>query len=179
MIGAQHRAHLQLRHRPAGQLARGLGWFSIGLGLAELLAPRLMARATGLDGREILLRAYGLREIANGIALLVARRPAPWVWARVAGDALDLATLGERLRHADGARRGQTAAALVATAGVAAVDVGCALALGRAGPQPAHDYSDRRGLPLPPAEMRGLATLDFETPSDYRTPEALRPYTLH
>lgn len=33
----------------ADQLARGLGWFSIGLGAAELFAPRTVARIAGVD----------------------------------------------------------------------------------------------------------------------------------
>ena len=32
------------------QVARGLGWFGIGLGLAKLLAPRAVARASGWKG---------------------------------------------------------------------------------------------------------------------------------
>jgi hypothetical protein len=39
------------------------------------------------------------------------------------------------------------------------------------------DYSDRVGMPRPPAEMRGEARKDFEAPRDMRTPEALRPWT--
>src|SRR5256885_2280475 len=80
--------------RTARSVARGLGWFSIGLGLAELLLPRVVARAVGMPGRERTVQAYGLREIATGIALLKARDPTPWLLARVGGDALDLATLG-------------------------------------------------------------------------------------
>jgi len=44
-------------------LAKGLGWFSIGLGLAEFLAPHAMARLTGVPHPR-LLQLYGLREIA-------------------------------------------------------------------------------------------------------------------
>jgi hypothetical protein len=32
-------------------LSRGLGWFSVGLGIAELAAPRVLARAIGIDHR--------------------------------------------------------------------------------------------------------------------------------
>ena len=32
------------------RLARALGWTSLGLGLAQLTAPGVLARATGLDG---------------------------------------------------------------------------------------------------------------------------------
>ena len=47
-------------------LARGLGMFSIGLGLAEVFAARSLTRFLGMEGHETLIRAYGLREIANG-----------------------------------------------------------------------------------------------------------------
>src|SRR3954471_18313965 len=75
------------RYAPGIGLARFLGWFSIGLGMAELLAPREMARLGGVR-QEGLLQAYGLREIATGIGILSSPQPAGWLWARVAGDAL-------------------------------------------------------------------------------------------
>ncbi len=80
----------------AEQLARGLGWFSIGLGLAEVLAPRAIARISGVrSSNAALIRLFGLREIASGIAIFSqGERPAAAVWSRVAGDALDLAALG-------------------------------------------------------------------------------------
>lgn len=160
--------------RTAERVARGLGWFSIGLGLAELLMPRAMSRATGMRGRERTLRAYGAREIATGIALLAARDPRPWLWARVGGDALDLAALGRE----GGWRRPGTAAALAAVAGVTALDMAAAQVLQadtRRAHRPLYDYSDRRGLPLPPQEMRGAALLDLDLPEDMRAPAALRP----
>ena len=46
------------RARTAHSVARGLGWFSIGLGVAELLLPRLMSRAVGMPGRERTLQAF-------------------------------------------------------------------------------------------------------------------------
>jgi len=103
------------------RLARGLGLFSIGLGLAEFVAPRALARAHDMPGNKPLIRAYGAREIATGVAILASDDPTPWIWGRVAGDVLDLATLttsrrkqseagqpGDRLRgrsRRDGARR--------------------------------------------------------------------------
>ena len=56
------------------QLAVGLGWFSIGLGLAELTAPDAVARFIGLRDDSTttsVLRAYGAREIGNGLAILM------------------------------------------------------------------------------------------------------------
>ena len=70
--------------------ARGLGWFSIGLGVAEVLMPRTIGRAVGISGGRALLFVYGLREIATGIGILKAKNQTPWLWGRVAGDALDM-----------------------------------------------------------------------------------------
>jgi hypothetical protein len=82
--------------RAIGRAAIGLGLFGIGLGLAQLLVPRRFNRVIGVgDKRRArnLTRALGLRELANGFAVLGRRRPAPWLWARVAGDVIDLALL--------------------------------------------------------------------------------------
>lgn len=156
-------------------LARGLGWFSIGLGLAEMLAPRMLTGQMGMQGKEPLLRFYGAREVAAGVGILMSGNPGPWVWGRVAGDALDLATLGIGLGK-DNPRKGSVAIALAAVAGVTALDCISAQAL-TSQSRPAPDYSDRRGMPRPPEEMRGAARKDFTPPRDMRTPEALRPFT--
>jgi uncharacterized membrane protein len=116
----------------AERLARGLGWFSIGLGLTELLAPRLVAKLCGGQGKHTgLIRLYGLREIASGFMIFSqGRKPANAVWSRVAGDALDLATLGV----AAVSPRTHKAGVLFGTANVLAVtalDVLCAQELSR------------------------------------------------
>lgn len=115
------------------QLERGLGWFSIGLGLAGLAAPKAVARLTGIpddDRSRDILRAIGLREIACGIGILASDRPAPWLWARAAGDAIDLALLGGALAtdQGDGARTGSAMAAITA---IAALDTYCASQAGQ------------------------------------------------
>ncbi|MBV9928822.1 MAG: SRPBCC family protein [Acidobacteria bacterium] len=94
-FGSGVRQSLVKKYVNEEQLARGLGWFSIGLGLAELLAPRGVAKVAGMRGNTALIRLFGLREIASGIAIFAGgRRPAGPVWSRVVGDALDLACLG-------------------------------------------------------------------------------------
>lgn len=104
------------------RLAQTLGWFSLGLGLAELFAPRAVARMVGLQNdHRFLLRASGLREITMGFGILSQRRPAGWMWSRVAGDTIDLALLGTALVSSQGSRK-RTAAAILAVAGIAAVD---------------------------------------------------------
>jgi hypothetical protein len=164
--------------RPANDsLARGLGWFSIGLGLAEILMPRAMARGLNMRGRESLLLLYGLREIVTGIGLLAASRRTPWMWGRVAGDALDIATLASAMQPA---RRLGPAIGLAAVAGVTAVDIANAAALTARDRRQAKsypDYSDRSGFPRPPEQMRGAALSDFRTPADLRAelPRAPQP----
>jgi hypothetical protein len=106
------------------RLARGLGWFSIGIGLAEIIAPRSVGRGLGMGNRAPLLRLYGVREIATGIGILSQEKRAPWLWARVAGDLLDLATLATARGKSRKSRSIAVAAASVV--GVTAMDVVCA-----------------------------------------------------
>lgn len=117
-----------MQEETAERLANGLGWFSIGLGAAELLAPGSVARLIGVnddDGNRSLLRFYGLREIAAGVGILTQSRPAGWLWGRVGGDLLDLATLGSAM-SSDWNQKGKLAAATAAVLGVTALDVICA-----------------------------------------------------
>jgi hypothetical protein len=163
----------------AHALAQALGFFSIGLGIAEMLVPRKLTEQFGMQGREPLLPFYGAREIAAGIGILTSGNCAPWIWARVAGDVVDLATLATGLdRH--NARKRNVAVWLAGVAGVIVLDAICARALGKTnvtGREPVRDYSERRGMPRPPDQMRGAARKDFETPRDMRGPDALRPFT--
>ncbi len=110
-------------------LARGLAWFSIALGVTELVLPRTLSRSLGLGRRPQLVAGYGLREVGAGLGLLLGADPAPWIRARIAGDALDLATLAVPLVARPG-HRGADAAALLAVAGVTALDLLCARQLG-------------------------------------------------
>ena len=131
----------------AQTLAAGLGFFSIGLGLAELIAPRLVRQAMGFRCSDSVVRLYGAREIATGVGILLAWKRAPWVWARVAGDALDIAS-------------SRSPAGIAALAGVTAVDIATAARLSHeenAPPPRRFDYSNRSGFPRPADEMRGVA----------------------
>ena len=161
----------------AQDLAQGLGWFSIGLGVAELVAPQHLARLLGMEGRDDLIRTYGVRELVTGVGILSQDDPTPWMWARVGGDALDLGTLAMGLGR-DNPQRANVGLAMAVVAGVTALDVYCARALAgerEAEPLRIRDYSARRGLPRPPDAMRGAAR-DFQVPRDMRIPEPLRPY---
>jgi len=107
------------------RLARGLGWFSVGLGMAELVAPRAISRLVGTGNHKTLTRAYGLREITAGIGILSSQRPAGWLWTRVAGDMIDLASLGAAVESPHN-ERGRAIFGLASVAGVTVLDVLCA-----------------------------------------------------
>jgi len=117
-------------------LARGLGLFSIGLGVAQLVAPRRLNRAIGIpdDGdATMLMRVVGVREVVAGIGLLASGNPAPWVWARVAGDAMDLSLLGAAMTD-DDAQRGRVGTAMGVVGAITALDVVTATALSEGAP---------------------------------------------
>jgi uncharacterized membrane protein len=110
----------------AKKLANGLGWFSIGLGLTELLAPNTIAKITGVSNRRTgLIRLYGLREIAAGIGIFAQQKPTEAVWSRVAGDAMDLASLGVAFTGPN-AKKGRIAFATANVLAVTALDLICA-----------------------------------------------------
>lgn len=105
------------------RLNKALGWFSLGLGLAELLAPRALGRFIGAgEDHSALLRFCGAREIASGLSLLSERAPASSAISRVAGDVMDLALLGAALRSPD-AKPARLLAAATTVLGVTAVDM--------------------------------------------------------
>jgi hypothetical protein len=136
--------------------ARALGWFSIGLGLAELIAPRALARLLGLEGREGVLRVYGVREIATGVGILNSSKPEPWVWGRVAGDALDIASLGAGFVKSE--NKLGVAAAIGAVAGVTFADIATAQILSELEQKDRtyyRDYSTRSGFSRPADSLRG------------------------
>ena len=171
----------QSAHAPhtARKLADGLGWFSVALGLSQLFATRRVARWLGMEDRESLLRAYGLRELTTGVGILASRSPAPWLWARVAGDGLDMATLRSAAARADGPRQQNVELVTAAVMGVTALDILAARSVS-AQPQSerwrvTYDYSHRTGFPDTPDRMRGAAR-DFVVPEDFRTPALMKPW---
>src|SRR5690349_232106 len=92
----QKRSRTNSDMQTENRIANGLGWFSIGLGLAELVAPQACAKLIGVpdEGRsKTVLRVYGIREVAAGVGILLQDNPCQWLWARVGGDLLDLSAL--------------------------------------------------------------------------------------
>lgn len=123
--------YVELKYRnPANlmaeKLATGMGLFSLGLGLAEALMPGTMARMIGVDEDQGgAIRALGLREIGHGISIMMGQKPTVQMWARVGGDAIDLAYLGYKATDV-GANKTRLALAAAAVLGATAMDVMCA-----------------------------------------------------
>lgn len=158
--------------KPVDSLGRALGWFSMGLGLTELFAPRVLTRWLGVEGKEGLVRAYGAREIASGVMCLSVNNDYG-AWSRVAGDAIDLATLAGAYRD-DNPKKGNVGIAIAAVTGIAIIDALAGKSIrslhDRKG-EPVRDYSDRSGFPKGIGYSRGKAS--GAVPQDYQaTPAA-------
>jgi hypothetical protein len=137
---------------PAMRASRLLGWVSFAVGAAELLAPRKVARAVGMnEDQALLLRACGARQVATGVGAHTVY-PVPALWARAGGDLVDLGIL------AVGARRGEDRTgrgAWIAMAAVGSLAVVSAIVASKLAAEtalgkndgPPKDYSARSGFP--------------------------------
>jgi uncharacterized membrane protein len=134
----------EVQRRPSAleRRAVGLGWFSIGLGLAQLVAPRQIARLVGADDDDPTTRAVvmgiGVRELACGVGLLTKARPAAWTWARLGGDLMDVALLGY-VWQSNPVSRDKMLGVGGTVLGAALADAQTAIALSRAGTNPLAD----------------------------------------
>lgn len=114
-----------IRARDKDELARFLGWFSIGLGTFQITAPRLLCRVVGASDDGIapkVMRLMGAREVTQGVGILSRPRPTTWLWSRVAGDGLDMALVGLVAARNRG-RRGRALFAFANLVPVAVADV--------------------------------------------------------
>ena len=140
------------------RFGRALGWFSLGLGLMEMVAPQTVTRTLGMEGHEGLVRAYGAREIGAGMLSLSTERSLG-LWSRVAGDALDIGTV-VTIAGRNGRKRGAVCLTLAVLAGVAAVDLLAAQAVTAKhsrGARSPRSYRDRTGYPQGLDAARGAA----------------------
>jgi uncharacterized membrane protein len=130
------------------RMSATLGWFSIGLGMAELLAPRAVGRLIGVKDHRP-LPALGVREIVSGVGLLTQPHSAGWMWSRVGGDAMDLSLLAKAMTEED-TDKGRLAMATAAVLGVAALDVMSSLELSK-------DEHPEKGIAI---EVKRSVTID-------------------
>jgi len=144
---------------PQDPVAKGLGVFSFALGIPQTLAPGRMTRLIGVrdDARSrMLMRAVGVRELVAGVGIFTDRRPTQWVWARVAGDTMDLALLGSALRNGSKSPA-RTLAATGAVTGAFAADVVDLVRLRRS--SDGNGGGDAQGGPEPPVQVTAALTV--------------------
>jgi uncharacterized membrane protein len=116
----------ETERRDPRRSARGLGALSLGLGAAQLIAPKAVRRISGVgDSRisRVMVPLGGVRELAHAAGLLAGRRTAQWAWTRVAGDAVDLAALGVAMFRGVGPQRRRVAGVTGAILAITAMDV--------------------------------------------------------
>lgn len=104
------------------KISKGLGWLSLGLGVAEVLAGKAVGKAVGAEDKHKMVRGHGLREIASGAGMLAGKHQGPLMWSRMAGNAMEIASLGASLMKTK-SRKGAALAALGAVAVATVIDV--------------------------------------------------------
>src|SRR5204862_7236639 len=109
---------------PERRLAKFLGIFSFGLGVAQLADPERLNHLIGVKDTpkaRAIQRAVGVQELTAAQGIFAFSPPTPVLWTRVAGDALHLGLLAKALdnRRND---RGRLRAAIGSVAGIAAID---------------------------------------------------------
>lgn len=74
----------ELPSTPGSAGADAVGWLSVGLAAATLIAARPLARALGLDGAgtRLVIRSLGAAELAFGLGILRGRPGARWLARR-------------------------------------------------------------------------------------------------
>lgn len=150
------------------QLARNLSLLSLGLGVAELVAPRAVARLIGIDEEhERTLQLLGLREIASGLGIMQGN-PGYFLWSRVAGDIMDLTLLGTAL-NSDRSDRKRVEAAIVAVGLVTVVDLMASVQHTRGSEDPR--WRDER-----PMESRGAISREDPVALRASADEAMQQY---
>ncbi len=114
--------------------ARSLGWLSLGLGITAALAPRALARLTGLGEATTALRLIGCRELASGAGLLTQPTAPRWLWSRIGGDMIDLLFVSSALRRGNPGRT-RALRTLGVLAAITAVDLTASLRASREEPR--------------------------------------------
>ncbi|MEV7327338.1 SRPBCC family protein [Micromonospora sp. NPDC093244] len=94
--------------------------------MTQLAAPDTVRRISGVDDSpttRTVVPLVGARELVHAAGLLTSRRKSIWAWTRVAGDAMDLASLGVAIAHRSGRRRRRLVGVTGAVVGITVVDL--------------------------------------------------------
>ena len=120
------RQAVRARQDEVQRWGRGLGWMSLGLGVAQLATPGTVRRISGVDDSptsRAVVPLVGTRELVHAAGLLTSRRKSFWAWTRVVGDAMELTSLGMAIAHRGGRRRQRLVGVTGAVVGITVVDL--------------------------------------------------------
>ncbi|MEU7841609.1 SRPBCC family protein [Micromonospora sp. NPDC049114] len=166
MTGLATREATKARQDEVQRRGRGLGWMSLGLGVAQLAASDTVRRISGVDDSptsRAVVPLVGARELIHAAGLLTSRRKSMWAWTRVAGDAMDVASLGLAIAHRGGRRRRRLLVVTGAIVGITVVDLLTAVQATRAKEVGAVRGSRRGG----PMELTATTTIRKPPPKVY------------
>ncbi len=123
-----------MKAKTSRAIPRTLGLLSLGLGVLQLADPRRVNELIGLrhQGHTALAqRAVGVQEITTATGLLGPSPSAPWLWNRVAGDAVHYGMLRRALAGRTAKDPAKTAGALKAVLAIGAIDLLAAVVVSR------------------------------------------------
>lgn len=126
MTGLATKEAVKSRQDEVQRRGRGLGWMSLGLGVAQLAAPDTVRRLSGVDDSatsRAVVPLVGARELVHAAGLLTSRRKGIWAWTRVVGDAMDLTSLAMAIAHRGGSRRRRLVGVTGAVIGITVLDL--------------------------------------------------------
>jgi hypothetical protein len=131
------------------EAARALGWASFGVAATEILGEGTVEQdLLGIDKHPLLMIALGLREAVSGATILTQKEITPTLaaglWARVAGDAMDIALL--TLAATRTRRPGGLALAAASVLGLTVADVYYAVRIQRRLLMAEYDVKHRAAL---------------------------------
>ena len=101
--------------------ASGIGWISLGIGIALTLMPLKSAGFLGWGNRQGLARVIGAGDLIVGMGLLLDRRRSRWMSARAFLNAV-LAMVYARVLAGETPRRARARGGLVSMAGLTVFD---------------------------------------------------------
>src|SRR3954449_4899640 len=110
---------------PERRLAKFLGAFSFGLGVAQLAVPHRVNKLIGVKDTpktRAIQRAAGVQELGAAQGIFAFSPPTPVLWSRVAGDVVHLGLLVRALENRRN-DRSKLKNAIGAVAGIAIVDL--------------------------------------------------------
>jgi len=110
--------------RSVQQLASGLGWFSLGLGATQMVAPGLVNRMIGVrdDAQSRFWQRFvAVQELSAAGGILGRLSPENWLRGRTAADVVHIGMV-TRARSTRGERPGRLTATLLSLAGVSVLD---------------------------------------------------------